>query len=348
MRRGTLAKPEVNNAALPKSNEHPVQRELHTIDQLALSIDDVVDGARTDVLAGPYPEIPVRISASRSRRECRLVIRQLARRDHSKRRQGSTESASGTNRGDGCVAASCDRHRSRLSVWCGYGWGRGAGALRVPSLAIAAPGGRRAIVAAPGDDLLASTVARERTARARFLDRNLGGVDEGDLGGVGEALPLKRDLWRRRDRPVAIEPVHVKVLPAHERDGAVRKESPVVTLRQRIGDHRHADSAVGRPVDVQVEFWSFEERHRIDLSSGKVVAHECGGIGNSWKLWKLVSGISSRGWTSEKARGCSIHEPSHRIKPRTPERSANQHPDIVRAGRRHDARDFAIRIYQQH
>src|SRR3954447_15329644 len=82
MRRRRIPNSQVNDSARTEPNESSVSRQLHAVDQLTLTIHDVVDRTGVDILAGPDPEIPVGIRARRAGRECRFVVRELTRRDH--------------------------------------------------------------------------------------------------------------------------------------------------------------------------------------------------------------------------------------------------------------------------
>jgi len=53
---------------------------------------------------------------------------------------------------------------------------------------------------------------------------------------VGDPLPCERHFRRGDGVTVGRSQVHVIVVPAHDRDAAVRKYRPVIVRLQRIGD----------------------------------------------------------------------------------------------------------------
>lgn len=118
MRGRSIANCQVNDSARSKPNQHAVLGKLHPVDQLAAPVDNVVNRNGIHILARPDPQIALRIGARGSRRERRLVVRQLTRRDHCERWEWSARaSTSGADGRDGRVAAGCHRHRSGLGIW---------------------------------------------------------------------------------------------------------------------------------------------------------------------------------------------------------------------------------------
>src|ERR1700682_348238 len=81
-------------ASRTEADENSILWKLHSVDQLALALDDVVDRNAVDVLARSDPEISIRVGACGPGRKRWLVVGQLARRDHRERRQRASEGAS--------------------------------------------------------------------------------------------------------------------------------------------------------------------------------------------------------------------------------------------------------------
>lgn len=66
-----------------EADDRPTLRNLHSLDELAPAVDDIVDRTAGDRPRGdgPDPEIAVGVGANRAGEEGRLVIRQLIRSD---------------------------------------------------------------------------------------------------------------------------------------------------------------------------------------------------------------------------------------------------------------------------
>src|SRR5204863_7800864 len=111
----TIANAEIHDAAGSEPDESAIRGQLHPVNELALPIDDIVNGPAIDVLTGSDPEIAVGVGAGRTRRERGLVVRQIARRNHCEGRQASSDCCTArTDRRYGRIATGCCSHRSRL------------------------------------------------------------------------------------------------------------------------------------------------------------------------------------------------------------------------------------------
>ena len=55
---------KVHHAARAKSNKDTIGGQLHSVDQLAFAVDDVVDRTRIDVLTRANPEISLGVGTS--------------------------------------------------------------------------------------------------------------------------------------------------------------------------------------------------------------------------------------------------------------------------------------------
>jgi hypothetical protein len=54
---------EVHDAVWAESGKLAIQRELDAVNELALSVHDIVDGPSVDIVTGSDPEIPVGVGA---------------------------------------------------------------------------------------------------------------------------------------------------------------------------------------------------------------------------------------------------------------------------------------------
>src|SRR5687767_6952117 len=86
-----ISEREVHDPASSESGDHPPRRKLHTIDQLALAVHDIVDRHPIQILRRSDPQVAFAVYARGATAERRLVVGQLARIDERHLRELSAE-----------------------------------------------------------------------------------------------------------------------------------------------------------------------------------------------------------------------------------------------------------------